>query len=148
MSSFFVYIINPLGTQKSYVGFSTNYLRRLRQHNKIIKGGAKKTSKDEKWCLVCVVSGFPTKKDALSFEWALQHPYVSKKYRDAVKAELFGKRGMGHRGSVGRRILELHIMLQSHPELSLAYSNEYVDLEKDRRKFVHHRVILESQLYT
>jgi len=55
-------------TGKTYVGFSVNVDRRLRQHNGEIKGGAKATRGGE-WTRVCTVAGFPTQQSALQFEW-------------------------------------------------------------------------------
>ena len=62
--------INPEFLNTSYVGFTHDTDHRLRQHNRIIMGGAKKTSKRRPWELAIVVSGFSTKSIALSFEYA------------------------------------------------------------------------------
>ena len=69
---FFVYLLEA--TNKStYIGATVNLDRRLRQHNKEIKGGAVATSnkvlKGEIWRRHCYVSGFPTWQAALQFEW-------------------------------------------------------------------------------
>ncbi len=57
----------------TYVGATKNLDRRLRQHNKEIKGGATatgtKVAQGKKWRRVCYVSGFPTWQAALQFEW-------------------------------------------------------------------------------
>lgn len=57
----------------SYVGATVDLDRRLRQHNKEIKGGAHATSmkvlKGETWTRVAHVSGFPNWQAALQFEW-------------------------------------------------------------------------------
>lgn len=118
---YYVYVLSSQGTDRSYVGFTVNPKRRLRQHNGVIKGGAKRTKKHNgyRWSFACLVTGFTCKHDALAFEWALQHPYKSKRYRDAMNSELKGKRGLGARGSLKRRMLELHIMLRQHPELRI-----------------------------
>ena len=58
----------------TYVGVSNNAEKRLRAHNGEIKGGAKyTTSKGPGWKHVCIISGFPTKIEAMQFEWALKH---------------------------------------------------------------------------
>jgi structure-specific endonuclease subunit SLX1 len=71
-SSFFVYLLQ-CDDYSTYVGATVNLERRLRQHNKEIKGGATitsiKVSKGYKWKRVCHVSGFPDWKSALQFEW-------------------------------------------------------------------------------
>ena len=57
----------------TYVGATVDLDRRLRQHNKEIKGGAHATSakvlKGETWVRACHVSGFPDWPAALQFEW-------------------------------------------------------------------------------
>jgi structure-specific endonuclease subunit SLX1 len=68
----FVYLLEA--TNKStYVGATVDLDKRLRQHNKEIKGGAvatsKKVVKGEQWTRICHVAGFPTWVTALQFEW-------------------------------------------------------------------------------
>ena len=66
------YIIENRGC--TYAGVSPDPVRRLRQHNGEIKGGAKyTTSKGPGWTHVCLVEGFRTKIEALQFEWAVKH---------------------------------------------------------------------------
>ena len=69
---FFVYLL--VSTDNStYVGATVDLDRRLRQHNKEIKGGAHatgaKVSKGETWVRAAHVSGFPDWHAALQFEW-------------------------------------------------------------------------------
>ena len=68
----YVYLL--LSTSNAtYVGATVDLDRRLRQHNKEIKGGAHATSakvlKGETWIRACHVSGFPDWPAALQFEW-------------------------------------------------------------------------------
>lgn len=66
------YLIENQGA--TYVGVSPDPVRRLRQHNNEISGGAKyTTSKGFGWTHVCIVEGFKTKIEALQFEWAFKH---------------------------------------------------------------------------
>lgn len=57
----------------TYVGATVDLNRRLRQHNKEIKGGAHATgirvAKGETWTRAAYVAGFPTWQTALQFEW-------------------------------------------------------------------------------
>ena len=57
----------------TYVGATIDLNRRLRQHNKEIKGGAHatgiKVQKGEIWTRAAHVSGFPDWQAALQFEW-------------------------------------------------------------------------------
>ena len=69
-----VYFLNNPLNRCTYVGATVNPTRRLRQHNREIKGGAKYTTRGKgRWRYVCVVYGFQTKVQALQFEWALHH---------------------------------------------------------------------------
>jgi predicted GIY-YIG superfamily endonuclease len=54
----------------TYIGATVDGNRRLRQHNGLLVGGAKATSKrPNDWYRVCYVRGFPSWRAALSFEW-------------------------------------------------------------------------------
>lgn len=78
--SFVYLLISTKGN--SYIGATVDLNRRLRQHNKEIKGGAHatgiKVSQGEKWTRVAHVSGFPNWQSALQFEWRWKH--LSRKY--------------------------------------------------------------------
>ena len=58
--------------KRTYIGMTDDPLRRLRQHNREIAGGARATA-GRKWKHVCVISGFPTRRSALQFEWMWKH---------------------------------------------------------------------------
>ena len=66
----------------SYVGATVDLERRLRQHNKEIKGGAHapgvKVAQGETWTRAAHVSGFPDWQAALQFEWRWKH--LTRKY--------------------------------------------------------------------
>tara|TARA_B100001093_G_C26552669_1_gene895179 strand:- start:48 stop:476 length:429 start_codon:yes stop_codon:yes gene_type:complete len=68
----FVYLLE-CSDNATYVGATVDVDRRLRQHNKEIKGGAHatgvKVSAGKYWTRVCYVSGFPDWTAALQFEW-------------------------------------------------------------------------------
>ena len=70
--SFFVYLLLS-SDSCTYVGATVDLDRRLRQHNKEIKGGAfitgSKVLKGETWIRACHVEGFPDWQAALQFEW-------------------------------------------------------------------------------
>jgi predicted GIY-YIG superfamily endonuclease len=68
----FVYLLESTNGN-TYVGATVDLVRRLRQHNKEIKGGAyatgMKVALGETWRRVCYVKGFPNWRTALQFEW-------------------------------------------------------------------------------
>jgi predicted GIY-YIG superfamily endonuclease len=84
----------------SYIGMTNDFLRRWRQHNKIIKGGARYTSKREGWTPICIIDGFKTKVEAMQCEWKLKrvkgynkrvqnvHTHFTKKDRWTSKSPL------------------------------------------------------------
>ena len=47
---------------------TNNLKRRIRQHNGLIRGGAKST-RSHKWTFHTIVGTFATKSEAMSFEW-------------------------------------------------------------------------------
>jgi structure-specific endonuclease subunit SLX1 len=69
---FFVYLLLS-SDNSTYVGATVDLDRRLRQHNKEIKGGAfatgAKVLKGETWIRAAHVEGFPDWPAALQFEW-------------------------------------------------------------------------------
>ena len=72
---FFVYILLS-SDNSTYVGATIDLERRLRQHNKEIKGGAiatgAKVSNGQIWVRVAHITGFPDWQAALQFEWRLK----------------------------------------------------------------------------
>lgn len=57
----------------TYIGFTVNPSRRLRQHNHELKGGARSTCRSRyRWNMCFLVGGFPSRSAALSFEKSWQ----------------------------------------------------------------------------
>ena len=75
--------------QNTYVGITNDFTHRLKQHNGIIKGGAKATKKFEDWVLGYYISGFDTKNSVLSFEWHMHHPNGKRK-KDSTSKNYYG----------------------------------------------------------
>ena len=99
----------------SYVGMTNNFFRRLRQHNKEIKGGAKCTSKRCEWYPICIIDGFQTMKEAMQCEWSLKH-YMKKKFQ-------------GPRGRILRlsALLERNIWTSKSPLIKQQNLTIYID---------------------
>jgi predicted GIY-YIG superfamily endonuclease len=72
MQNYYVYLLIS-SDNASYVGATVDLDRRLRQHNKEIKGGAYATGskilKGETWNRALHIEGFPNWTSALQFEW-------------------------------------------------------------------------------
>jgi len=96
----FVYLL-VCTDNSTYVGATVDLERRLRQHNKEITGGAKRTTskinKGKIWKRFCHVSEFPDWQATLQFEWRWKQ--LSRKY----PASLF---------PLERRMLALKDLLQ------------------------------------
>ncbi len=63
-------------SNKTYVGYTNNPERRIRQHNGLIKGGAKYTTRQHKseWKYLAIIASPEfTHQTALSFEWYVKH---------------------------------------------------------------------------
>ena len=67
---YLVYILKS--DNLSYVGMTNDFLKRFRQHNGELVGGAKYTKKSEFWYPVCIIDGFKDKKSACQCEWRLK----------------------------------------------------------------------------
>ena len=65
----------------TYIGATIDRDRRLLQHNGVLKGGAKATSRTPgAWRRFCYVQGFPDNHAALSFEWRWKSLSRKKEY--------------------------------------------------------------------
>ena len=68
------YCIKTADGRRTYCGATKNFDRRFRQHQGLIKGGAKATAPYAgQWCEFIQVHGFPTWNECLSFEWHWKH---------------------------------------------------------------------------
>lgn len=78
---FLVYLLK--NDNKTYIGYTNDFLKRWMQHNKYLSGGAKYTTKNEGlWQPICIVDGFVCKKEAMRCEWRLKR---AKGYINRIK---------------------------------------------------------------
>jgi len=71
----YCYILRNDSCLSTYNGKTNDLVRRLRQHNGEIKGGAKATTrKSGIWEYIAILSGFPNEKTCLSCEWRIRYP--------------------------------------------------------------------------
>ena len=92
MSYVYLLLATP-NRNATYVGATVDLERRLRQHNKEIKGGATATStrviKGDTWIRAAYVQGFPDWQAALQFEWRWkQFVYIIYIYVFKVKIKI------------------------------------------------------------
>ena len=81
-NKYYCYIIRSINTSFSnstYNGSTNNLVRRLRQHNGEIVGGAKATRGKGPWVYIAIWKGFQSHREALSCEWRIKHPTNSRK---------------------------------------------------------------------
>jgi predicted GIY-YIG superfamily endonuclease len=79
---YYCYIIrstNPDFSNSTYNGSTNNLIRRLRQHNRELVGGAKATGGKGPWVYMAIWDGFESHREALSCEWRIKHPTNSKR---------------------------------------------------------------------
>lgn len=101
--------LDPRHPATTYIGFTVNPLRRIRQHNGEIKGGANKTKGRRPWTFAALVHGFPSQHEALQFEWAWQHPAKSKVLRAA--AERAGQKSATRQSGWKNKLKLLELLL-------------------------------------
>ena len=68
---FLVYLIK--NENKTYIGYTNDFLKRWQQHNGYLSGGAKYTTRNKGlWQPICIIDGFECKKEAMRCEWRLK----------------------------------------------------------------------------
>lgn len=125
----------------TYNGSTNNLIKRLRQHNGQIGGGAKATSNKGPWEYYAVLTGFSTHNETLSCEWKIKHP-TGKKLRP--------KKYCGINGRIDALNLVLSLDtwtsksegLNSGREYTLYLSNDVFDIVK--KENIKSNVIIKS----
>ena len=81
ISEYVCYLLKSKICNRTYIGCTNNFKKRIRQHNGEIKGGAKYTNSNRPWIPVCIISGFSDKSQALCFEWRIKRTRIGNKFR-------------------------------------------------------------------
>ena len=101
----------------TYVGATKDLERRLKQHNCLLKGGAKATTSRVKngciWSRLCYVENFPDWSSALQFEWKWK--YLTRKQGTRLN-------------TIERRMKALYKLINSEKSTNSAVP--FVDWEK------------------
>ncbi len=118
--SYYCYIlrsINPLYEKRTYVGMTVDPTRRIRQHNGELVGGAKATIACRPHEMYCIIKGFPTINEAMSYEWHIKHADGK-------------RRSNKFKGIEGRLHGLINVMEKKTPTfpLTIWIKEEYVDL--------------------
>lgn len=67
---YLVYVI--ICENLSYVGMTNDFFHRWQQHNGILSGGARLTTRKCDWYPICIIDGFKNKSEAMQCEWKLK----------------------------------------------------------------------------
>lgn len=84
----FVYIIKGINSNnkiKYYIGYTNNLHRRIKQHNGLLKGGAKAT-KGYIWSYYCIFTNFRNNIEGLQTEWRLKHVSKNRNIIDKINS--------------------------------------------------------------
>jgi predicted GIY-YIG superfamily endonuclease len=85
-----VYCLVERGGRRSYIGYTVNLTRRLRQHRGELSGGARSTRPwRDRVQLKGYITGFPHAREALRAEWHLKHWSRRQGWRGARRLTAF-----------------------------------------------------------
>ena len=124
---------NPAMKGRSYVGFTVNPARRIRQHNGVLASGARYTRRLRPCEMILVVHGFPSKVQALQFEWAWQKPRLSRAVRETAARLGVSDRSSSLPNKVRLVCAMLHVSPWRHLPLTVHFlSAEYRDFAREK----------------
>ncbi|GAB2274247.1 hypothetical protein Dimus_009012 [Dionaea muscipula] len=118
--------LSPRHKGHTYIGFTVNPRRRIRQHNGDIRSGAWRTRSKRPWEMALYICGFPTHVAALQFEWAWQHPRESLAVRE-VTASFKSLSGLANKIKLAYTMLTRHTWQSMHLTINF-FSTKYMAL--------------------
>lgn len=83
----YVYILKAISKNKYYIGYTINLKRRLKQHNRELKGGAKCTA-GNKWEYFAIFTNLDNRILGLKLEWRLKHLTKKRNIIEKIKCAL------------------------------------------------------------
>jgi len=75
----YCYVLYSSSLNLTYCGSTNNIQRRLKQHNDIIKNGAKFTRKGRPWKYYIIIKGFSNRSKVQSFEYSIKNHKILNK---------------------------------------------------------------------
>ena len=90
-NEWFVYLLENSFNKKTYLGITNNMERRIKQHNGLLKGGAKYTTANKQngeWIIKAVINNL-NKKIALSLERTIKNKRKHAKGKTPLEKRLF-----------------------------------------------------------
>ncbi|KAK3243820.1 hypothetical protein CYMTET_46545 [Cymbomonas tetramitiformis] len=134
--------LNPAKRGRTYIGFTVNPERRIRQHNGEIANGAKQTQRIRPCEMVCLVHGFPTQVQALQFEWAWQNPKSSRAVREVAHRLKISDRSYNVKHKVKLLFEMLRLPTWCRMPLSIRFlSSKYASLREDCPELASHNIV-------
>lgn len=111
----YCYILWNISRTHTYAGYTNNLIRRIRQHNKEICGGARSTSQNGPWEFAITIT-CPTwdRKKALSFEYYLKS---HKKWKKTNKSPIERRFDLLKDAMEHEKFKDLEFHIEIHPEI-------------------------------
>lgn len=106
---------NPQHPNRTYIGVTIDPTRRIAQHNRVKKGGAKRTAAARPWEFKLLITGFPDYNTGLRFEYAWQRFDKYKMLRNVI-GDKIARRMKRKRGLQGQLAM-LKTLLLACPRL-------------------------------
>jgi predicted GIY-YIG superfamily endonuclease len=87
MNNYVCYCIRNDNENKTYIGSTNNFTKRIRQHNSELSGGARYTHGDH-WQPIIIFTGFISKNQALRFEYLWKKCKIHTTYKSGLMKRL------------------------------------------------------------